>query len=49
VEVVYQTAARAIKRQSRTRLQDRENQPDNFFRVVAQPSRDLIIAGCLSV
>jgi hypothetical protein len=39
VEVLYQTALDAIKRQTGRLRQDRENQRDNFFRVVADSTR----------
>ena len=39
VEVLYQTASSAIKRQTGRVGQDRENQRDNFFRVVADSTR----------
>jgi hypothetical protein len=39
VEVLYQTAPNAFKRQTRPLRQDRENQSDNFFRVVADSTR----------
>jgi hypothetical protein len=39
VKVLYQTATNAIKRQTWRVRQDRENQSDNFFRVVAHSTR----------
>jgi hypothetical protein len=39
VEVLYQTASSAIKRQTGRVGQGRENQRDNFFRVVADSMR----------
>jgi hypothetical protein len=39
VEVLYQTATNAIKRQTGRVRQDRENQSVNFFRVVTHSKR----------
>jgi hypothetical protein len=39
VQVLYQTATNAIKRQTGRVRQDRENQSDNFFRVVTHSMR----------